>query len=72
MDGVVSLAPPGQGGHYHVNCQPLEYWEEKFKGHGFRHMPEKEMGIRSKLLAWRNKPGIKAIYLNLACFERIE
>jgi 2-polyprenyl-3-methyl-5-hydroxy-6-metoxy-1,4-benzoquinol methylase len=25
-----SAAPPGQGGHGHINCQPKEYWIELF------------------------------------------
>lgn len=31
---VVTAAPPGQDGHYHVNCQPREYWLDKFAAHG--------------------------------------
>lgn len=27
---IFSAAVPGQGGHGHINCQPKEYWEEKF------------------------------------------
>lgn len=27
---IFSAAQPGQGGHGHINCQPREYWEEKF------------------------------------------
>ncbi|MFB9068178.1 methyltransferase domain-containing protein [Pseudofulvimonas gallinarii] len=36
--GVVlfSAAPPGQGGEYHINEQPLDYWREKFARHGYR------------------------------------
>src|SRR5690606_32212786 len=33
---LFSAAPPGQGGEYHVNEQPLQYWREKFAGHGYR------------------------------------
>lgn len=32
-----SAAPPGQGGHHHVNEQPLEYWYEVFDTYGFDH-----------------------------------
>ena len=32
---LISAAPPGQGGHYHVNCRPPEYWEDKFTLQGF-------------------------------------
>jgi len=35
--GVVlfSAAPPGQGGEFHVNEQPYDYWRDKFRAHGF-------------------------------------
>lgn len=31
----ITASPPGQDGHYHVNCQPQEYWIEKFNKHGY-------------------------------------
>jgi len=33
---LFSAAVPGQGGEYHVNEQPYEYWREKFDQHGYR------------------------------------
>ena len=35
--GIVlfSAAPPGQGGEFHVNEQPYDYWREKFRAQGF-------------------------------------
>jgi SAM-dependent methyltransferase len=32
---VCTAAPPGYTGHHHVNCQPQEYWVEKFAHYGF-------------------------------------
>ncbi len=32
---LFSGAVPGQEGLHHVNCQPHEYWHEKFGNHGF-------------------------------------
>ena len=32
---LFSAATPGQGGEYHVNEQPLEYWREKFRSRGY-------------------------------------
>lgn len=32
---LFSAAPPGQGGEYHVNEQPYEYWRRKFHRHGY-------------------------------------
>jgi hypothetical protein len=34
---IMSCAPPGQGGHHHVNEQPKRYWIEKLKKHGFEY-----------------------------------
>ena len=31
---LFSAAVPGQEGLHHVNCQPHEYWHEKFEQHG--------------------------------------
>lgn len=66
---LLSAAPPGQGGHYHVNCQPREYWERLFEG--FDYYPKYEYSelLKSKLKPWRHKPGIKAYYQNLLYFE---
>ena len=33
---LFSAAPPGQGGEFHINEQPYDYWREKFARHGFR------------------------------------
>jgi SAM-dependent methyltransferase len=33
---LFSAAVPGQGGEFHVNEQPYEYWRDKFASHGFR------------------------------------
>jgi SAM-dependent methyltransferase len=32
---VFSAAVPGQEGKGHINCQPHEYWHEKFAAHGY-------------------------------------
>jgi SAM-dependent methyltransferase len=32
---VFSAAVPGQGGHGHINCQPKQYWEQKFGEHNY-------------------------------------
>jgi SAM-dependent methyltransferase len=33
---IVSAAPPGQGGTYHVNEQPPEYWKARFQEAGMK------------------------------------
>jgi 2-polyprenyl-3-methyl-5-hydroxy-6-metoxy-1,4-benzoquinol methylase len=32
---MFTAAPPGQGGHDHINCQPPAYWIAKFGAEGF-------------------------------------
>ena len=32
---LFSAAPPGQGGEYHINEQPYEFWRRKFERRGF-------------------------------------
>lgn len=36
----MSAAPPGQGGHHHVNCKNKDYWIKKFEDCGFEYLPE--------------------------------
>ena len=33
---LFSAAEPGQGGHNHINEQPLEFWRELFSRHGYQ------------------------------------
>ena len=32
---LFSAAPPGQGGEYHINEKPYEFWRQKFEARGF-------------------------------------
>lgn len=43
---VCTAAPPGWDGHHHVNCQPQEYWVEKFSEYGFTLNEEDTAYIR--------------------------
>ena len=36
----VSAAPPGQGGHHHVNEQPKQFWIDALKEYGLKYLPE--------------------------------
>ena len=67
---LVSCAPPGQGGHYHVNCQPAAYWDALFGAIGYRRARASVVRLRAAWAPWAGKPGIKAIWQNLAYFER--
>ena len=43
---VVTYAPPGHGGHHHVNCQDQEYWVSVFEAYGFKLNQELSDNIR--------------------------
>ena len=44
---AVSAAPPGQGGHLHVNEQPRDYWIELFEKYGMKYDHEALSRIRT-------------------------
>jgi SAM-dependent methyltransferase len=46
-DGMLvwTAAVPGQGGHGHINCQPKEYWEQKFCDAGMRRDLDEEQRL---------------------------
>ena len=67
---LVSVAPPGQGGHYHVNCQPIEYWMEMFWERHYNLDATTTMQIKKGMEPWRKKDGIRAFYNNLAFFKK--
>lgn len=67
---LVSIAPPGQGGHYHVNCQPEPYWNELFSRFGYIPDASVAENVRQRILPWAKKPGVLAIYQNLAFYRR--
>jgi len=67
---LLSAAPPGQGGHYHVNCQLPKYWDEKFDKLGYYRVQSTAEMIKIGLQDWRHKPGIKAYYQNLLFFKK--
>ena len=47
---VWTAAHPGQGGVGHINCQPREYWIEKFVAHGLVRDETLEKTIRDEML----------------------
>lgn len=67
---LLTAAPPGQGGHGHVNCQPKEYWVDKFKEQGFYSCRACMLAFIEKLEPWAKKKGIKAYYDNAMVFEK--
>lgn len=43
---VATAAPPGSGGHHHVNERPLDYWIEQFADNGFVYDEEESNYIK--------------------------
>jgi hypothetical protein len=67
---LTSAAPPGQGGHYHVNCRPKEYWVEMFSRYKFTHNRSIVDAIRKEWEPINHKKEMSAYYKNLMYFER--
>jgi hypothetical protein len=64
---IWTAATPGQGGIGHINCQPKEYWLEKFTKIGLVRNTEKEQQLiehmkTGSVMGWFVK--------NLMIFER--
>ena len=43
---VLTYAPPGWPGHHHVNCQPEDYWIQKFGEYGLMYNKEYTKELR--------------------------
>lgn len=67
---IISAAPPGQHGHHHVNCQPAEYWVEKFNRQGYMRQMLKELAWQNELRPHAHKKGINAYFGNTLFFRR--
>jgi hypothetical protein len=46
---VFSAAQPGQGGLAHLNEQPPEYWQERFRPHRYDFTPEKTASYQASV-----------------------
>jgi hypothetical protein len=67
---LITAAPPGQKGHYHVNCQPPEYWVEKFDRFDYEFGIEPVKKIREHWEPVKYKKEMGAYYRNLMYFCR--
>ena len=67
---LFSAAHEGQGGIYHVNCQGLDYWKEKFGKVHYVFDEKTTCLFRSMLYPWRNKKGIKAYFYNSSVWRK--
>lgn len=53
---VFSAAPPGQGGHDHINEQPMAYWLDRFAPYGITKNHEKTEALRDELRPVKSMP----------------
>lgn len=67
---LLTAAPPGQGGTYHVNCQPRSYWIGKLAARGFNEDLDALERCRKVLLPFRTHGEVCMYYENCMCFER--
>lgn len=54
---IFTTAKPGQGGHFHINEQPENFWIEKFQAQGFAYQAKisqaiKEQAKENNILSW--------------------
>jgi len=71
---LFSAAPPGQGGHHHYNCQPMQYWEDKFAVHGYRRIVELEELFKEQLRQprYNKKKELGSYKVNSTVFKKGE
>ncbi len=68
---LMSYAEPGQKGHSHVNCQPFDYWFDKFFAENYFYSHSIVEAVQKGLEPWKKKDGIKALFKHhLVYFER--
>ncbi len=64
---VFTAAQPKQQGLQHVNCQPLEYWREKFVGAGLEYSDALTEKVRN---VWDQIPAFEWLRQNVQVFEK--
>lgn len=66
---IISAAPPGQKGHFHVNCKPPEYWEMLFGKFNYIRQKGDELIFKNMLEQFKRKKGLNAYYANTLIFK---
>lgn len=64
---VFTAAPPGQGGHFHINEQPKEFWINLFKKNGYRYDSSLSFQIQAE---FKEKKVINWYSDNLTVFKK--
>jgi len=66
---VLSCAPPGQGGHHHVNEQPRRHWIARLAAIGWSYSRRETGALESTFLARREALPLSWMYHNLCVYR---
>jgi SAM-dependent methyltransferase len=66
---ILSCAPPGQGGHHHVNEQPRRYWVKRMAELGWRYDRRETGAMERYFLANRDSTPLSWMYHNLCIYR---
>jgi len=66
---IMSCAPPGQGGHHHVNEQPRRYWWQRMSDIGWTYDRKATGAMEQSFLARRDQVPLSWMYHNLAIYR---
>ena len=66
---VLSCAPPGQGGHHHVNERPRRYWVERMAAIGWRYDRQETGSMERGFVADRSRLPWSWMYHNLCVYR---
>ena len=66
---ILSCAPPGQGGHHHVNEQPRRYWVAKMAALGWRYDRRETGQMERTFLTMRDRLPESWMYHNLCVYR---
>jgi SAM-dependent methyltransferase len=66
---LISAAPPGQDGWGHINCQPKQYWIDRFTGREFI-FDQKRMRLFQDHIGETRPSELYAVQLNIMVFVK--
>ncbi len=67
---IMSCAPPGQGGHHHVNEQPRRYWVARMAKRGWKYDRRETGRMENYFLGHREQLPLSWMYHNLCIYRR--
>ncbi len=66
---ILSCAPPGQGGHHHVNEQPRRFWVNELAQLGWQYDRRETGAMEQSFLARRQELPLSWMYHNLCIYR---